>query len=75
MCELTTATKMLIDHLDRIFDAGLELTHKEGDDVMKACMAAQWIAQRLDEDAHTVWHEFDQDNDQPSIVKFKQAAE
>ena len=75
MCELTTATQMLIDHLDRIFDAELELTRNEGADVMKECMAAQWIAQRLDEDVHTVWHEFDQDLSNPSIVKFAQAAE
>jgi hypothetical protein len=75
MCELTTGIDVLIDHLDKIFDAGLELTRNEGADVMKDCMAAQWIAKRLKDDAHTIWDEFDQDDSQPSIVKFAQAAE
>lgn len=75
MCELTTGIDLLIAHIDKVFDAGFELPMKEGADVMKERMAAQWIAQRLDEDAYTVWHEFDQDDSQPNIVKCKQAAE
>jgi hypothetical protein len=42
---------------------------------MNACIASQWVAKRLIEDIHTLGFDFDQDDDQPSVVKFKQAAE
>lgn len=75
MVELSTGVDLLIDRLDKVFNAGLEFPTEQGADVMNACMEAQWIANRLSEDIHVVGCEFDQDDSQPSLVKFKQVAE
>jgi hypothetical protein len=74
-CELGVGIELLISHLDKAFDAGFELELEMGRDVMDAIIATQWIAKRLDEDIRAVGREFDQDTSNPSIVKFKQAAE
>ena len=59
--DLTTGTKLMIESLDRIFDAGLELDIEEGADVMDATIAALWLARRLSNDAQTILREFNQD--------------
>ncbi len=58
MVELTIGIDLLIAHLDKVFNAGFELDLEMGRDVMDACIAAQWIANRLSEDIHTVGCEF-----------------
>lgn len=52
---------MMIESLDRIFDAGLGLDIEEGADVMDATIAALWLARRLSNDAQTILGEFNQD--------------
>ena len=59
--DLTTGTKLMIESLDRIFDAGLGLDIEEGADVMDATIAALWLARRLSKDAQTILREFNQD--------------
>ena len=67
--------KLLTSHLDKAFEAGFELDMKVGSDVMDAIIAAQWVAQRLSDDVFMVGRDFDQDDSQANIVKFKQGAE
>jgi hypothetical protein len=71
MCELNIGMKLLIDHLDKVFDAGFELDLEMGGDVMDACIAAQWVAPRLSEEIHTARYEFNGTRSE----QFAQAAE
>lgn len=72
--DLTTGTKLMIDSLDRIFDAGLGLDIDEGAEVMDACIMAQWLARRLNNDAQAVLHEFNEDRVDRANAKSAQAA-
>lgn len=72
--DLTTGTKLMIDSLDRIFDAGLGLDIDEGAEVMDACIMAQWLARRLNNDAQAVLREFNEDRVDRANAKSAQAA-
>lgn len=74
-CELDIGIGLLISHLQNAFDAGFELELKVGADVMDAIIAAQWVAQRLSTDIHTLGLEFDGTRCDQVDNQFAQAAE
>jgi hypothetical protein len=74
-CELNIGMELLIKRLEDAFDAGFELDTKISSDVMDAIISAQWVAQRLSDDIHTLGLEFDGTRSDEEGVKFAQAAE
>jgi hypothetical protein len=49
MVELGIGMDLLIDRLDKAFDAGFELDMDVSGDVMDAIIAARWVAHRLND--------------------------
>jgi hypothetical protein len=74
MVELGIGAELLIDRLEKAFDAGFELDMDVSGDVMDAIIAAQWIAQRLSDDISRVGYEFDGSRSDRGS-EFAQAAE
>ncbi|WFT91407.1 hypothetical protein QA633_23885 [Bradyrhizobium barranii] len=52
--DLTAATELLLGRLDKVSDAIMEIDVEVGGDIMDEWRAANWVAQRLHEDALAV---------------------
>jgi hypothetical protein len=58
--DLTTGTEILLELLDKVSSAIIEIPIEQGGDIMDEWMAANWVATRLREDARTVMREFNE---------------